>query len=495
MAVKVRTFNVVAWVLTAVLMWASGARATSPPMVAAAYTLVPQDGTFRSGTSLSRYETAALISRRLYQAATLGRSQVAVLRDQVQEYRLELAQMGVQVANLQEAAHAWRVTRQGRSLQDLASWSTDERWFADRMSEVDAFWTDPSSPLMRLAMVADDGGRAALFPPRPISVDLLGAWNRPPAENDFILSSMADGLPRRRLRGALAVASLAVPGLSGTGAGSERMGNVTAMRLPTGFSSTTRSLTDPVDLPYAQPTPFTLPSPVVERVAERHASPLAVRSNLFGDTASAHWSATDLTFYRDLRLNATYESSRLGVRNNFPYGPASLETGTASLLSRDFLGASNQDFARYSTDVGYQLPTRGLHLNLKLDELSTHTALSPTSPNLRSSGLDLRLQNARLNLDYAVTPNLNLEGGYAYSRTTGQYVPGMSSTGLSVPNVSLSDERAYPYLGFDYKVNKSTRLNLNVRFYNTLDFTNGSTRGPNLNFNDPSVTTEVKVTF
>jgi len=459
------------------------ARAASPAFGAAALAEIPVDGTFRSVNSLSRYERASLLSDWLDRGtyAQMSENALRKARAELNDYRLELAQMGVVVENVDDAPGAWKVLRQGKALDAVGA--VQRSWVEDRMTAVDVFWTNPSSPLMRMAYLSETSGRPTLNRPRLLSIDFLTDWTRPRAEDDFLTSTLDQPM--------LASTNLYAPGLGLSPASMERMRRSSRLYPASSIAMQTHFRTHAgLDMPAVHPTPFGTATPPAIAMPTPRA--LNIPSTMYRDLAGR--PTPDFTLYRDIKVSTQFDV-RNGLQNT-PWtasAPSQLEAPPSStMLSRDYLRATNEDFAQMSARLNYQLPHQNLRLNVRLDELSTRPGLSAGS--LRPDPLDLRQQNARINLDYNVNPNFSVQGGYMYSRTTGRYATGLPGATLDLGNINLQDERGYPYLGFDYKVSKNTRWNLNVRFYNTLDIGNGA-RGPNLNLNDPAVTTEVKVTF
>jgi hypothetical protein len=450
-----------------------GARALSVDLL-----FVPTDGTFRDAAALSRFERAALLAQRI---GSLNERSLA-LRE-VAELRPELEALGVDIERASPSPRDWKVSRLSAAWDD-SQWGKAGDWSWSRMTAVDAFWTDPSSPSLRYSMAAEPSGRPRIAPPRPDRVNFMAAWTPPAPRDDFTVSSIESILPANQAialnpslgvdfafspHTAVAVAEPPSPGLT---------------RLPAGV--TTLEALARVGLPVPQvDVPGSAPSPVMEPE-----TPAALRTPMRLPRTPAAASTPSPAW----RWRARYQSSGLFT------GPATdfylaTDPSRSFLTGHDAIGAGST-WSHYTAGGGYPLPLRNLDVNVKFDEWTFGGPGLAGAPgaNLRTFGLDrARLQDARLNINYNVDPSLTLQGGYIYTRTSGLYAAGLDP---SVTNLNVTTDRAYPYLGVDYKISNDARWNLNIRFYNTpLDVTTSGPPKAPLNLSDPQVTTEFKVRF
>lgn len=444
---------------------------------------IPTDGTFRGAPALSRFERALLLTQRLSSVRVLNPE---LARAQAHELSPELHALGFDADQLAAPPAQWRAIPP-RAAWDDAEWGrpSTHDWTLTRMRGVDAFWTDPTSPALRGAMAAEASGRPRIAPPRGDRPSLMRAWTPPPPEQDFTLSSPAGVLP--------ADARIALGG---------------GLGLDFAFTPHRRA-TDP-GLPQVVDTG----SPLAKLPATSITLDALARIGLSGAEAPEATSlakgpavALQTPLLRESRLPATVSGA--APQTNLAPVPQERWRWSGGYQNRSLLGDTLPDNGLFSNDdarpllapsaatswthlsanAGYRLPVRNMNLNLKLDEWTFGDALAGGSG--RGVGIDhLRVQDARLNLDFNVNQNLSLQGGYIYTRASGATAAGLDSS------LSVTQDRAYPYLGVDYKISNDARWKVNIRFYNTpFDVTTTGAPRNGLNLNDPQVTTEVKVRF
>lgn len=401
------------------------------------------------------------------------------LRAQLHELRPELAALGLSVDNTQAPVAEWRLPH---SNPPSAARPAVQDWWRSRISSVNAFWTDPSSPAVRLAMVADVSGRPRIAPPRVDGVNFLSDWTPPRPVDDFTVSSPAAVLPanqRIALHPSLGEVFAYAPHRRVHGDHMPLVGHDTYASLSTvhtmAKASASRIAAPRLDLPSMPRSPLLQPT----AAQKSEASPLLSRSL----TSPSGW-----------QWSASYRTSSLYMRTAVE-PLASDSTSRSFLTGHDALGAGT-NWTHFAAVADYPISIRNFDVNVKFDEwtFGERSALYGNNSG-RGLGLDrARLQDAGLNLNYSVDPSLSVHGGYIYTRTSGLYSAGLDA---SAANLSVSEDRGYPYVGFDYKLSRDARWNVNIRFYNTpLDMGGGAnaTRSP-VNLTDPQVTTEFKVRF
>lgn len=455
---------------------------------------VPADGTFRDTVSLSRFERAALLAQRLSAASDLW-SEFG--RNESQALQPELQALGVDVRGVAE---------RGQAASTFKRWSglKPDVWSLNRMTAVDAFWTDPSSPVLTFATSVESSEGPRVAPPAPDRFNMLAEWKPPPPKDDFTVSSPDGVLPaneRIALNPRLAMDFAFSPHLQEDRTPLPRVvvDDVSHSPLLPSNVTTLESLAR-LGLPGGThpDVPVIAPSPLL-RGPSMSSGPLRLPQVALADAAIESPLLSDARpSVPGWRLGGGFQSA--GVLGTIPARTDSLfepDFSTHSFLaSGDLLGAGSA-WSHYSVGAGYPIAGERLDFNVRFDEwtFGQPTALGGLAASGRTFGLDrLRLQDARLNLDFNIDPRLSLHGGYIYSHTSGLYGTGMDP---AISNISVAGNTGYPYLGFDYKVSKNTRWNVNIRFYNTpLDFNNAPSgpRNP-LNVADPQVTTEVKVRF
>ena len=450
---------------------------------------VPLDGTFRDARDLSRHERAMLLTQRF---SALGRTHAEFVRTQARELSSELTALGFDSTLLATPPAGW-ATLPARTSWDDAEWgrTTRQDWTVTRMQGVDAFWTDLASPLLRDAIAAEATGQPRIAPPRSDRTHLLDPWSPPSPEEDFTMSSPASVLPtneRIAFEGGLALDFAFAPHGRALDAGlpavvdadgpmallpanSTTLDELARLGLPAPREQTER----PVASPLLNRVPLDLQTPRLQATAAPVvAEPFAVGS----------WAGAPPPLPPPLHLYSTWE---------YPLMLGGISSGEG-LFSDDsrllFRAPPSGAYTHLSASAGYRLPVRSFRLDLKLDEWKLGDPLS--TANTHNLGLDrLRQQDARLDLDFRLDPKLSLQGGYIYTRASGTTNGGLDSGGLNV-----TQDRAFPYLGVDYKLSNDTRWKVNIRFYNTpLDITTTGLPRNGLNLNDPQLTTEVKVRF
>lgn len=443
---------------------------------------VPTDGTFRDARALSRIERAMLLTQRL---STVGADAPELARAQARDLSPELSALGFDASLLTAPPAEWRAIPP-RVAWDDAEWGrpSTHDWTLTRMRGVDAFWTDPTSPALRDAVAAETSGRPRISPPRGDRPSFLSAWMPPPPEQDFTLSSPASVLPadaRIALGGGLSLDFAFAPHRPASEFELPKVVDTGSPMATLPASSTTLDALARVGL---SPADVGDGSPLVSNPSLKLQTPIlhAETAPAEGKGAIPRASMSPPSPVR-LTLDGGYENRSL-LGETLPDGGLFSSEDARPLLAP----TTTTRWTHLSANAGYRLPLRNVNLNLKLDEWTFGEALTGGG---RGLGLDhLRVQDARLNVNVNVNPNLSLQGGYIYTRSSGAAAASLES-GLNV-----IQDRAYPYLGVDYKISTDARWKVNIRFYNTpFDLSTTGQPRNGLNLNDPQVTTEVKVRF
>jgi hypothetical protein len=198
----------------------------------------------------------------------------------------------------------------------------------------------------------------------------------------------------------------------------------------------------------------------------------------------------------------------------FPVYNANTYNGTA--LREDNKGSSTN----WGLGVKYQFPGSNLKIDLAYKDWKFKRDASLAGSNNVYAGasqnyVDLGIQGGHIGLAYPCTfneenkPKFTLKGGYDWTNVKGHYDPygvyaatinngagADATTGFTFD--TLNTQQSYPYLGFDYEVNKDTNWGLNIKFINTTDGMGTNAGGANVHsfsWNGMQLSTEVKVKF
>lgn len=466
--------------LAVLIAFASIAGARALP---SGFVFVPTDGTFRDVRSLSRFERAQLLTQRI---AVVGDDNVGFMRAQARDLTPELQALGFDARLLAAAPSSW-IALPARAAWDEAQWArpSTRAWTMQRVAGVHAFWTDLASPALRDAVSAEASGRPRIAPTRGDLPNLLDAWTPPAPHEDFLLSSPVHALPadvRVAHAGSLALDFAFSPH---TPTSAAKIPHVVDSGSPLAHlpaSTTTLDALARVGLPEASIATGLRPAVPAVRLESRAATRMTVPARLFEALLVQPAPMLQGSGLSEWRTPLGASSTPRGLT------APDVRPETASSRLGRMLPAPQASYA--SAGAGYRLPLRNLRLDLNLEEFrygNVTTAAGATSPGLAR----LQTQDASVNVGYSVNPDLTLNGGYIYTRSAGT-----SSVGFDPQIASVTQDRAYPYLGVDYKISNNARWKMNIRLYNTpLDLSTTGLPRNSLNLSDPQVTTEVKVRF
>lgn len=491
---------------------ASGGYARVESGSLALYCQMGNEASFRDALQFSRFERAQAIlhwMRDLKSLPGTARREMGAeeMVRQAEDYAHEVTVLGADVAELRAAPESWRLPGKSaaRRLEEAV-----RPWAEDPEAALDAFWTNPSSPVVRLAahFEAPQPLGAVLRRP-PLALTLEDGYAPRRAEECLIRPPGA--LPPEPARGSLgavpvevalhaptasallsAVSRVSLPATLGLGSSAYRRSSV--LEPPRLGASPGGLAVDPVMRLMGIAPPLPSAYSWLGSGAVRPSATLVLPSARASLPVLSLEPGFDVVAPRPtLRLEGMESRDRLqGV--SLPLGslgPVRLVGGDLPLpLPSTRLFPAFRSTAIGSGSLEYH-PTRGLGLVVRLDALTPPLGGEPFATG--AGGADLRTQGAGVNVDYRLTDRLHLQGGYIYQQAQGLYSPSLATA--SSRALSRFDERAYPYVGIDYRVGRDAQWNVNLRLQNPFDSGQGSVSGSSAGLVEPSVTTEVRFRF
>jgi hypothetical protein len=154
------------------------------------------------------------------------------------------------------------------------------------------------------------------------------------------------------------------------------------------------------------------------------------------------------------------------------YGPASANSFTATLQPLENPRGS-QDELEVGFSYKFKSPALKLTASYKAYDFQRATSLSPAFGGSQNR-VDLGSDSIYVDLAWEASPSVVLSGGVSLVNAQGHYDPAGLYNGFAIASGStdftnIDSEQTIPHLAVDWKVNKSTDVNVTARYYSTHD--------------------------